>query len=303
MTLRHLKIFIMVCDAGSMTAAAKKLYITQPSVSQAISELESYYSTRLFERLGNRLYITETGKKLLSYARHVLNLMKQAKRELADLRRAGTLRLGASMTIGTCLLSNIVKSFLSKYPDVQIFTVIDNTKVIEEMLLSDQLDLALVEGPIHSADIVEEHFAEDELILICPPNHPWTEKGQIKMQELNNCSFIVREQGSGTREIFEMAMSAADIKWQISGIYNNAESIKNAVASSIGITVISKLAVKNEVASNQLAAIKINGLQFTRQFNIIYHKNKFFTTAMEEFKTSCLNNKAKLYSNESLTSV
>ncbi|HHY90320.1 MAG TPA: LysR family transcriptional regulator, partial [Clostridiales bacterium] len=156
MTLRHLKIFITVCDAGSMTAAAKKLYITQPSVSQAIAELEAHYHTRLFERLGRQLYITEAGKKLLSYARHILSLMEQAERELNDLSSSGTLRLGASMTIGTYLLSDMIKSFLSICPEVQILTTVDNTKVIEEMILSDQLDLALVEGPTHSADIVEE---------------------------------------------------------------------------------------------------------------------------------------------------
>ena len=208
MTLRHLKIFITVCDAGSMTAAAKKLYISQPSVSQAISELEAHYHTRLFERLGRKLYITEAGKKLLSYARHILSLTEQAERELNDLNKSGTLRLGASMTIGTYLLNDMIKSFLSIYPDVQILTTVDNTKVIEEMLLSDQLDLALVEGPVHSADIVEETFRKDELVLICSPEHPWAAKKQIEMQELNNCSFIVREEGSGTREIFEIAMAS-----------------------------------------------------------------------------------------------
>ncbi len=291
MTLRHLKIFITVCDAGSMTAAAKKLYISQPSVSQAISELEAHYHTRLFERLGRKLYITEAGKKLLSYARHILSLTEQAERELNDLNKSGTLRLGASMTIGTYLLNDMIKSFLSIYPDVQILTTVDNTKVIEEMLLSDQLDLALVEGPVHSADIVEETFRKDELVLICSPEHPWAAKKQIEMQELNNCSFIVREEGSGTREIFEIAMASKKIKWKVSGIYNNAESIKNAVASGIGITVISKLAVENEIQSGRVVMIKINGLTFTRLFNLIYHKNKFFTPFMKEFKTICLNGK------------
>ncbi len=291
MTLRHLKIFITVCDAGSMTAAAKKLYISQPSVSQAISELEAHYHTRLFERLGRKLYITEAGKKLLSYARHILSLTEQAERELNDLNKSGTLRLGASMTIGTYLLNDMIKSFLSIYPDVQILTTVDNTKVIEEMLLSDQLDLALVEGPVHSADIVEETFRKDELVLICSPEHPWAAKKQIEMQELNNCSFIVREEGSGTREIFEIAMASKKIKWKVSGIYNNAESIKNAVASGIGITVISKLAVENEIQSGRVVMIKINGLTFTRLFNLIYHKNKFFTPFMKEFKTICLSGK------------
>jgi len=287
MTLRHLKIFITVCDAGSMTAAAKKLYITQPSVSQAIAELEAHYHTRLFERLGRQLYITEAGKKLLSYARHILSLMEQAERELNDLSSSGTLRLGASMTIGTYLLSDMIKSFLSIYPEVQILTTVDNTKVIEEMILSDQLDLALVEGPTHSADIVEETFRKDELVLICSPEHPWAAKKQIEMRELNDCSFIVREEGSGTREIFEIAMASKKIKWKISGIYNNTESIKNAVAAGIGIAVLSKLAVENEIKSGRIAMVKIHDLIFTRPFNLIYHKNKFFTPFMKSFKTIC----------------
>lgn len=291
MTFRHLSIFVAVCDEGTMTAAAEKLFIAQPSVSQAISELESNYGVRLFERLGRRLYITTAGEKLLSYARHILNLAEQAQQELRRLVKSGVIRLGASITIGTCLLGSMVQSFLCQYPDVEIMTTVDNTKIIEELLLTDRIDLGLVEGPIHSDDIVEAPFSSDKLVLICPPEHPLAVKGKAVAADLNNAAFIMRERGSGTREVFEAALASAGLKWRTTGTYNNTEAIKNAVAKGLGIAVISCLTVEKEVQSVELAAVEIDGLSLSRKFNLISHKNKFFTQAMLDFKKACLSDK------------
>lgn len=288
MTLRHLRIFIEVCDSGGMTAAAEKLYMAQPSVSQAIAELEGHYNVKLFERLGRKLYITAAGNRLLSYARHIINLNERLEREIRVISENGILRVGASVTVGTCILSEVIKAFLNRCLNVEVTTTVDNTKVIEEMILFDKIDIGLVEGFIHSSDIIEEPFYDDELVLICHSKHPWTVKGYIAAEELDGCPFIIREKGSGTRELFEAEMAVAGLKWTTVGVYNNAEAIKNAVAAEMGVAVISRLAVEREVQRGDIKIVEIKGLHFMRKFNLVYHKNKFFSNALLKFKEVCL---------------
>src|SRR6266545_3211406 len=134
MDFRHLQIFLTVCDVGNMTRAARDLYMSQPSVSQAISELEKYYGVRLFERLNHRLYLTAAGDRMRAYARHILNLSEQARKELADLSQGGSVRIGASLTIGAYLLPDLVAAFQKQTPRVEIFTRVDNTGLIEQLL-------------------------------------------------------------------------------------------------------------------------------------------------------------------------
>ena len=136
MNFKLFKIFLTVCKVGNMTHAAKELYMTQPSVSQAIVELEKNYGVRLFERLNHRLYLTAAGERLRSYAQHILNLSEQARKELADLSRAGTVRIGASLTIGAYLLPELVAGFHRQYPEIEVFSLVDNTALIEERILT-----------------------------------------------------------------------------------------------------------------------------------------------------------------------
>ncbi|MGE5632209.1 MAG: LysR family transcriptional regulator [Caulobacteraceae bacterium] len=287
MTLRHLVVFVCVCDTGSMTAAAERLYMSQPSVSQAVSELERYYNIRLFERLGRKLYITEAGKRMLTYAHHIIHLYREAENEMKEVGNNGTIRVGASVTVGTCILSEIIKKFLGQHSGVKIIPTVDNTKVIEQMLLLDQADLGLVEGTVHSKDLVAEPFMEDELVLICSTDHEWAKRDWVEMHELAGQEFFVREEGSGTRELFESVMVSNNINWSISGVYNNSETIKNSVAAGLGISVISRMSVKNELRSEKLSLVKINGLRFGRHFSIVYHKNKFITPVMQYLIELC----------------
>jgi DNA-binding transcriptional LysR family regulator len=190
-----------------MTGAAKILYMTQPSVSQVISELEKEYGVHLFERLNHRLYLTAAGEQLRLYANQIMHISEQAKKELADLGEGGLIRIGTSLTIGTYLLPGIINTFCQKMPKAEIFTRVDNTSVIEKLILEDQLDLGLVEGPIHSPFIREEAFSDDELVVICGPGHSLWGRTIIDTNDLAGNAFIIRESGSGTRDIFERVMS------------------------------------------------------------------------------------------------
>lgn len=280
---RHLKIFLTVCEVGNMTRAAKDLYMAQPSVSQAVAELEKYYGVRLFERLNHRLYITPAGERLRSYARHILNLSEQARQELADLGQSGSVRIGASLTIGAYLLPGLVSAFHQQVPEVEVFTRVDNTSLIEKFLLEDHLDLGLVEGPVHSPHIVEEAYCDDYLAFIAAPQHPLALKQKLSVQDLAGQAFIMREPGSGTQEIFEHAMRAAEVNWKVSGVYNNNEALKQAVHANLGLAVVSKIAVAEEVQQNKLVVLEIEGLALKRKFNLIYHRQKYFTQVMQLF--------------------
>lgn len=287
MNLRHLSIFISVYDHGSMTAAAEKLFMTQPSVSQTIAELERHYQVPLFERFGKKLYLTEAGQQLQAYARHILHLCQEAEEKMKNISEFGTLRIGASMTIGITVLNRLIQELLELNPNLKIIPRIDNSGVVEEMLLSAKADLGLIEGQIHSSDLIAKPFMEDELILVCAPNHPWANKDSIQAEELKDQGFIVREEGSGTREVFASVMLSHKIPWKIAGIHNNPESTKNAVAANLGVAVISKLLVQKEIQRGELVPVQIHGISFKRHFHLVYHKNKYFTTGMKQFADLC----------------
>ncbi|XER05877.1 HTH-type transcriptional regulator CysL [Sporomusa rhizae] len=280
-------IFLCVCDEGNMTAAAKKLHIAQPSVSQAIGELEKYYNIRLFERLGRKLFITLAGEKLLTYARYIVNLNKEAEAAMREIHHNSTIQIGASVTVGTCMLPGIILAFNTGKPKVKVISLVSNTKIIEEMLLVDQLDIGIIEGKIHSPEIVCVPFMSDELVLVSDTSHPLAKKGTVELSELNNMPFIVREEGSGTRELFESVMASHGINWEVAGVYNNAEAIKHTVAAGLGISVMSRLTVQKEVNRNELAIVEIEGMYFKRQFHIVYHKQKYITPVLNEFIQLC----------------
>ena len=283
MNFRHLKIFVTVCDMGNMTRAAKSLYLTQPSVSQAISELETYYGVRLFERLNHRLYLTAAGERLRPFALHILNLSEQAHKELADLSQGGSIRIGASLTIGAYLLPGLVAGFHLQIPQVEVYTRVDNTNVIEKLILDDQLDLGMVEGPISSPHISEEFFCDDTLVFIASTRHPLARLRKCTVKDLLEQAFIVREEGSGTQSIFEHAMLEIGVSWKKAGVYNNNEAIKQAVGENLGLAMVSKIAIAEEVKQGKIVVLDVEGVFLKRKFNLVYHKQKVFTHAMTLF--------------------
>lgn len=287
MTFRHLRIFVTVCDTLNMTAAAEILFMSQPAVSQAISELEKHYGVRLFERLSKKLYLTRAGEKLLGYGRHIIRMSGDAEKALRMLNNQGFIRIGASVTVGAHVLPKFVCRFRKSNPEINVEVIEENTAQIERFLLMDEIDLALVEGETTSADLIQRPFMEDELVLICGSRHRFAPLSEVDPQELEKEAFIIREKGSGTRKTFEAVMAAGKIPWKASWTCNNADTIKMAVAEGLGVSVISKRSVENEAAAGLLLVKKIAGLHFHRQFKLIYHKDKYLTEPMKQFIEQC----------------
>ena len=283
MTLRHYKIFVTVCDTMNMTSAAERLYMSQPAVSQAIAELEGHYGVRLFERLSRKLYLTEAGQKLLGYARQMIRMNAEIESDMKTLHRGGTVRVGASVTVSACVLPELVADFQKNHQLTKVEVIEDNTEKIENLIFQDQVDLGLVEGEITSPDIFCHPFQNDELVLICSPNHRFAFCHEIEPEELERESFIIREKGSGTRKTFEDRMSEHNLTWRVAWTCNNADTIKNAVAAGLGVSVISKRAVTYEVKAGLLLEKRVRGIEFKRTFKLIYHKNKYITEPMQQF--------------------
>ena len=172
MTLRTIRIFVTIAEEKTMHAAAKKLYISQPSVSQAISELEKEYHVQLFERLSQRLYITAAGEKLLAYAYRLLRTYEDMEQLLISQGTYQCLRLGASVSVGTCLIPELAGQLKIRHPDIDLQVTVNNTSRIEQMLLESQLDAGIVEGTIVNPGLLCTRVCEDELLIVAPPNHP-----------------------------------------------------------------------------------------------------------------------------------
>lgn len=283
MTLRHYKIFVTVCDTMNMTSASEQLFISQSAVSQAIAELEGHYGVRLFERLSRKLYLTEAGQKLLGYARHMLRMNAEIENDMKTLHRSGTIRIGASVTVGSCVLPGLVSRLSRSAPAVDVEVAEDNTANIEALILQDIIDLGLVEGETVSPDVIRRPFLEDELVLVCSPGHRFAAEKTVEPQELEQENFIIREKGSGTRKTFEDKMAEHHLSWKAAWTCNNADTIKNAVAAGLGVSVISSRTVETEVKTGLLLERRVRGISFQRQFKLIYHKNKYITEPMRQF--------------------
>lgn len=281
MTIRHLKIFIEVVDSGKMTTAAAKLFISQPTVSQAIRELEEHYGGLLFERLSKKLYITEKGQKLLSYARNVVKQFDDMEQMMIQDNYVKKIKIAATNTVGDCILGDIINALRDINPQIEIYSYVNNTKNIEEKLLKSELDIGIVEGRVKSPDLISIPEVNDFLVLICSTKHPFSKKEIITLEDLKNESFAMREQGSGTRELFERYIQEKGIPIKIALEGNSSDSIKKAVIENQFLAVISIRLIEEEIKRGEIKVIQNADCDWDRFFSIVYHKNKVVTDEMK----------------------
>lgn len=281
MTIRHLKIFIEVAKVHNMSKAAENLYISQPTVSQAIKELEELYGILLFERLNKRLYITEVGKKVYAYAKRVVDSFDDLEKRMSHINEVEEIKIGATVTVGDCILSDIIYQLRQEHPKAEIYTFVGNTKAVEEKLLNNELDIALVEGTIKSPDLIVKPEIEDYLVLICSPKHPFAKRKTIKLEELSNENFAMREEGSGTRELFEEFMEKYRNPIKTVFVGNSPEGIKREVIENNVLSVISIGLVIKEVKNSTIHVIRNQDNSWNRHFNTVFHKDKVITKIME----------------------
>lgn len=287
MTIRHLKVFLAVAETGKMSAAADQLFIAQPSVSQAIADIEKYYNVRLFERISRKLYITPAGEQLLDYARHIVALFDEMELEMKYSAEHTTLKIGGTVTVGTTILSELVSRFEAENPPVTLTVLVDNTPVIESMILKSDLDLGIVEGEVSSEDLIQIPAVEDEMVLICGPGHPFATRKTVSLDELQGQYFVIREKGSRARSFFEKILDKEGVEIVEKWTCTNTEAIKNAVMDGQGLAVLSKRLVEREFEQGRLCILSIQGIRLLRSFTLIYHKNKFLSPPFKAFVQAC----------------
>ena len=267
MTIKHLRVFNEVAESGKMSIAAAKFYLSQPTVSQIIKELEEHYGFLLFERLSKKLFITEEGKKLLYYSKQVVQ----------------SFRIGSTITIGSCLINDIIKEFERIDDTVEIYSYVNNTQAIEDELLKANIDIALVEGVVKSSDLVSIPVVDDYLVLVCSKNHPLAESRHFTVEELKNQGFAMREKGSGTREQFENYISKQGISIKESVVANCPTALINAVIEQNCLAVLSVRLVEEQIKNGSIVLLKNECCAWNRSFSIVYHKNKFLSHSMVNF--------------------
>ena len=246
-------------------------------MSQAIKDLEEHYGMLLFERLSKKLYITEKGERLLSYARNIVKQFDDMEEKVFESGYVEKLRIGATITVGECLLSQIINSFKNINPQMNTYAYINNTKIIEDMLLKSELDVAIVEGRIKSTYLVSSPVIKDYLVLACSMSHPFAKRETVKLSELEKESFAMREEGSGTRELFERYMTDNGLSIKTTWLANSTKAIKNAVIENQNLAVISIRLLEGEIRDGKIYVIQNTESHWDRYFSIVYHKNKLIT--------------------------
>lgn len=280
MTIRDLEIFVAVVDNGGIGAAAKKLYISQPTVSHVISQIENNYHVKLFERLSKKMLITATGEEFLQYARYSLNHFKNMEHFLYHASEQQTIHIGASLTVGGFFLSDMIPSFEREHPHIRVRVYIDNTKKIVRQISDGTLDIAVLEGETHSNETVKEIIYEDQMVLICGMQHPFANRTSIRLQELENADCVLREEGSGTRDFLINLTERQGIPIVEKWVCHSSDAILNIVAAGQGVSIISEAVVAHEP---RVVQIPVEDAVMTRKFRIVYHKDKYISSALETF--------------------
>lgn len=286
MTLEQLRIFVAVAELEHMTRASQSLNLTQSATSAAIAALEARYATKLFNRIGRRIELTDAGRVFLVEARAVLARAAAAETVLSDFAglSRGSLSLAASQTVGNYWLPPLIHRYQSLHPGIRLSLRIGNTEQVAAWVIEGMADLGVIEGKLDEPALAIQPIADDELVLVVGNRHPWAKRRSVAPRDLRNTSWVLRERGSGTRAIFEEALAkfgltAADLDVALELPSN--EAVRSAVAAGAGATVISKLVVAALLKAKALVALDLP-LQ-KRHFSILRHKERYLTESEREF--------------------
>lgn len=283
MTIRHLRIFLYVCETLNMTAAGAKLNMSQPSVSQCIKEMEEYFQVILFERFPRKLYITEAGEKLKDYATHMLTLFDEAEQKIKKTEAAGVIRIGANLTIGTALIHQYIKAFEEKYPSVDVVVTVCNSVRIEEMLNKNELDLALMEETIRDSYLNVEVFGDDRIVVIAYPEHKLCKTENIFFSDIVNEKLLLREKGAGVRDKFEHLSYVKGFKITPLWESTSTTALVNAVKEKVGLAVVPYQLVKKELEAGTVRELKLEDANLNRHLTIVTSKHKYLTEPVKAF--------------------
>jgi len=280
LTLRQMQIFLNVVKSGHLTNVAKDMKLSQSAISMSIKELENILGRPVFDRINKKLVLNEVGRAFHKEIDPIYKKLSDIEYEFKNSENKGMIRVGASTTIVDYLMPSIICSYMSAYPDVKITLKEGNTKEIAEMIAEGSIDIGFVEGLVTGSDIIKEKIGVDELIVVT------SEKSLAKpvfIDELAAKRWVLREEGSGTREVFLNYIKAKVDDLNIFFELGHTESIKSILMNRECLTCISRISVENELKEGKLHKVDVKNFECKRDFLMIYHKDKYHSTLFEKF--------------------
>lgn len=287
MVTDSLKVFVMVAELQNFSKAAKELNISQPGVSLHIRNLEHEFGVKLVHRSSKYCKLTEAGEILFHHAKQILSRYDEAKDKILMLRNevSGSIKIGASYTIGEYILPHLIAQFVKQYPQVDVQAVILNTEQIAHDVRANELDIGLVEGKVDDIDIpIKQPFMKDELVLVAAPHHHISASRIVEPDQLQDQVWIMRESGSGTRTYSDQFLQDLELEVRKQYVFSSNQSVKEAVMAELGIALLSRWAVRRELETGDLSEVQVHGYQLWRPFYILQHSAKTSPMAVRMFK-------------------
>lgn len=287
MNLRHLEIYKVVCKHMNITKAAEELYMSQPAVSIVIKELEDYYETKLFDRMSRKLFLTESGIKLLSYTHSILKQIDLSIKDIRDEQNLDVCNIGANVTIGEGYLSDMITHLNNVIPELNVHVCVDNVASLEKRLISNEFDYVITDTPQLSLQLMLEKLGGEPMLLVCSPD--FTSAESLTMRELAEYPLLLREKGSGCRRVVDAIFEQNEC-FMIPKIESISHiSLIELAKGGHGIAIIPRVLVRKELVSNELKTIELTDASFIRNYYIVYHYNKYLSPlvkqSMEEIKS------------------
>jgi DNA-binding transcriptional LysR family regulator len=288
MTLDQLRIFIAVAEREHLTRAAEALRLTPSAVSSAIHALEARYDTRLFDRVGRRIELTEAGRVFLVEAQATLARAQAAELALAELGglMRGTLEIQASQTIASYWLPPALVRFRAAYPAIGIHLATGNTETVRHAVHEGLAEIGFIEGEIDDPALATRAVGEDRLILVTTPGHPLGKASHVGVAEIAATRWVMRERGSGTRSVFEAALTARGILPETLKVeleLPSNEAVRAAVEVGDHATVVSELVASPHIAAGKLARVAFE--MTPRAFSMVWHKERYRSKAALALET------------------
>jgi DNA-binding transcriptional LysR family regulator len=267
LNLHLLRLFTTVAQSGSFSKAAEILLLSQPSISKGVRDFELQLGCRLLDRSPRGVKPTREGQALMRHAETLFAAERSAEEELRALRGldSGLLRIGASTTIATYLIPDVLGAFHAAHPGIDLHLVSANTRDIADLMLQHKIEIALVEGPVDDDNLASEPWQTDVMELIVSPHHPFASaESPIDPKLINNEILVIREPGSGSREVVAQALAAHGIEPSRTLEIGSTEAIKNTVAATLGVSIVSRSATQDQLALGRLKTVPMKDLHIER---------------------------------------
>lgn len=286
-SLRQLEVFLATARAETLSHAAQELAMSQSAASDALAGLEQQFDVRLFDRIGKRLQLNETGRSLLPAVEELLVRARELERVLGRKDTAGSLAVGATLSIGNYLAVPIMLRYMDENPGARVTLDVANTATIGQKIARFELDVGLIEGEIRHPDLELAPWRDDELVVFCAPQHPLAKRRRLGERELLAAKWILREPGSGTRQAFDRAMHGLLAQLDVLLELQHTEAIKRAVESGIGIGCLSRATMQEAFQRGSLVPLAVPARDFTRQFYIVLHRRKYHSAGIRRWVELC----------------